>query len=134
MASGTEERLLISVSSAAERLGLARSYVYSALVMTGRLRSLKIGKRRLIPVEELRRWLEQELRETSTDSGRVQLRGEARGDLPIRPTQRTTQYVPLEAVRPAGALLARHAQGHRLSAVAMPRRGPDLPIRTCRST
>ena len=46
-------KLLLDVTEAARRLGLGRSHVYG-YVLRGELRSLKLGRRRKIPVEALR--------------------------------------------------------------------------------
>jgi excisionase family DNA binding protein len=50
------EPLAVSPAEAARRAGLGRTSIYSALG-SGALKSLKIGKRRLIAVEALRDWL-----------------------------------------------------------------------------
>jgi excisionase family DNA binding protein len=47
------EPMLISVESAAERLSVSRSTMWS-LVSAGSVPSIKVGRRRLIPVGELR--------------------------------------------------------------------------------
>lgn len=47
-ASGKPDRLLLSIVEACEVLGLSRTQVYS-LVSAGRLRTLKVGRRRLVP-------------------------------------------------------------------------------------
>jgi excisionase family DNA binding protein len=44
--------LLLSVRDAARHLGIGRDSAYE-LVRTGRLRSVEIGRRRLVPVAEL---------------------------------------------------------------------------------
>jgi excisionase family DNA binding protein len=48
-----EERLTLSVSEAAARLGISRSSAYEA-VRVGTIPSLKIGRRLLVPVHALR--------------------------------------------------------------------------------
>jgi excisionase family DNA binding protein len=53
------EPLLVSVKDAARRLGLGRDSCY-ALVREGRLRSLFVGRRILIPVRELEAFVERE--------------------------------------------------------------------------
>jgi excisionase family DNA binding protein len=52
--------LTMDVASAARALGLGRNLMYE-LVLSGRVRSLKIGRRRLIPVSALEEFLESEL-------------------------------------------------------------------------
>lgn len=49
-------RLAVSVEEAADVSGLGRTSIYEAMG-SGALRSLKVGKRRLILVEDLRDWL-----------------------------------------------------------------------------
>jgi excisionase family DNA binding protein len=46
------EPLLISVREAAQRLGLGRDRTYQ-LIREGRLRSVALGRKRLVPVVEL---------------------------------------------------------------------------------
>jgi excisionase family DNA binding protein len=53
------EPLLISVREAATRLGIGRDTAY-ALVAEGRLRSLRLGRRVLIPVVELSAFVHRE--------------------------------------------------------------------------
>ncbi len=50
------ERLAVSVEDAAAMAGVGRTTLYAALG-GGALRSLKIGKRRLIRVDALRAWI-----------------------------------------------------------------------------
>ena len=52
----TTERLAVSVEDAAAMAGIGRTTLYAALG-DGSLRSLKIGKRRLIMVEALKVWI-----------------------------------------------------------------------------
>lgn len=61
------EKLLLTISEASERLNLNRSYVYDRLIARGELRSVKIGRRRLIPVRDLEAYVEG-LRETGGDA------------------------------------------------------------------
>jgi excisionase family DNA binding protein len=56
------ERLAVTVPQAAEMLGLGRSTTWQ-LVRRGRLRSLRVGKRVLIPVRELERFLTEAMAE-----------------------------------------------------------------------
>lgn len=46
------DKILLTVPEAAERLGLGRTFVYE-LVMHGKLESLKLGKARRIPTVAL---------------------------------------------------------------------------------
>ena len=48
--------LAVSVEDAAQRAGLGRTEIYRA-IKSGNLKSLKIGKRRLVRVDALREWL-----------------------------------------------------------------------------
>ena len=50
------ERLAVSVADAAAMAGVGRTTLYAALG-DGSLRSLKIGRRRLILVEALKTWI-----------------------------------------------------------------------------
>ena len=52
----TNERLAVSVADAAAMAGVGRTTLYAALG-DGSLRSLKIGRRRLILVEALKMWI-----------------------------------------------------------------------------
>jgi excisionase family DNA binding protein len=58
---GTSEKLLLTVTEASMRLGLARSYMYGKLVLPGRIRSIKLGRARRIPLSELERFINEEL-------------------------------------------------------------------------
>ena len=51
-----EGKLLLSVDQAAKRLGIGRSLCYE-LVMRGEIASLKLGRRRLVPVASLVRFI-----------------------------------------------------------------------------
>jgi excisionase family DNA binding protein len=53
---GRPEPLAVSPAEAARLAGIGRTSIYAALG-SGALRSLKVGKRRLIEVEALRTWL-----------------------------------------------------------------------------
>jgi excisionase family DNA binding protein len=59
-AEGTQ-RLSVSVEEAAELLSIGRSSVF-ALVKEGLLHSVKVGKRRLITLDELRSFLDRQTR------------------------------------------------------------------------
>lgn len=50
------ERLAFGVTEAAQVAGIGRSTLYAAMA-DGQLRAVKLGKRTLIPAEELRRFL-----------------------------------------------------------------------------
>ena len=50
------ERLCYRVDEAAEALQLSRSLIYE-LIRSGRLRSVKAGRRRLVPVEALKEYV-----------------------------------------------------------------------------
>ena len=52
-----DDRLLVTVEAAAQRLGLSRGTVYP-LVLSGDIPSIKIGRARRIPVDELEAWIE----------------------------------------------------------------------------
>ena len=51
------DRLAVSPAEAARLVGIGRTTIYQA-IGSGALRSLKIGKRRLIMIASLRAWLE----------------------------------------------------------------------------
>jgi excisionase family DNA binding protein len=53
------EPLLVSVREAAKQLGIGRDSTY-ALIHEGRLRSLAVGRRILVPVRELTAFVERE--------------------------------------------------------------------------
>ena len=55
-----DDRLLVTVEAAAQRLGLSRGTVYP-LVLSGDIPSIKIGRARRIPVDELEAWIERKL-------------------------------------------------------------------------
>jgi len=50
------ERLTLSVTEAAEILGVSRSFMYQ-LVKENKIPSLKLGNRRLIPKGNLEEWI-----------------------------------------------------------------------------
>lgn len=56
------ERLAVGVEEAADMLGIGRSSVF-ALMNAGALKSLKVGKRRLIAVAELRAFLDRQTKQ-----------------------------------------------------------------------
>lgn len=52
--------LAVSPRGAAKQLGVGHDAVYT-LIYQGRIRSIKLGRRRLIPISELQRFLTDEL-------------------------------------------------------------------------
>jgi len=54
------DEMLISPERAAHILGLGRTFVYTELLAKGRLESLKVGRRRLIPRDALDKFVAQE--------------------------------------------------------------------------
>lgn len=67
MATAIADKLLLTINEASERLNLNRSYVYARLVTSGELRSVKVGRRRLIPMRDLEAYVER-LRESGGDA------------------------------------------------------------------
>lgn len=61
------EKLLLTVNEASERLNLNRSFVYARLVTPGVLRSVRLGRRRLIAARDLEAYVEM-LRESGGDA------------------------------------------------------------------
>lgn len=61
-------RLAVNPVEAAERAGITRTAVFE-LIRTGRLASLKIGRRRLILVAELERFLTDEQNRQAAGAG-----------------------------------------------------------------
>jgi excisionase family DNA binding protein len=59
--------LALSVEEAAEALGLGRTKVFE-LVSGGQLRSIKVGRRRLVPVSALEQFITQRLIEEEVSS------------------------------------------------------------------
>ena len=51
-----DERLAYGIAEAARAVGVSRAHLYE-LIARGEVRSVKLGERRLIPTEELRRVL-----------------------------------------------------------------------------
>jgi excisionase family DNA binding protein len=58
MATAVDGKLLLTIQEAAERLNLHRSYVYAALVTPGILRSVRVGRRRLVARRDLEEYVE----------------------------------------------------------------------------
>jgi len=56
------ERLAVSVTEAAALLGVSRPTIYALLERDGGLPSLRVGRRRLIPMAALERWIDGEAR------------------------------------------------------------------------
>lgn len=54
------EPILLGIREAGRELGIGRNTVYE-LVNTGRIRSVVVGNRRLVPRSELEAWIEREL-------------------------------------------------------------------------
>lgn len=52
----TEPRYALSIEEACKSTGVGRTLIYSE-IKAGRLATLKIGRRRLVPVAALRAWL-----------------------------------------------------------------------------
>lgn len=53
----TDDRLLVSVKEAARLLSLGETATW-ALLMSNEIPSVKVGRRRLVPVERLRQWVD----------------------------------------------------------------------------
>lgn len=51
------DELLVCVEEAARRLGVGRSAMYE-LLASGQIARVKIGRRTLVPVQELRAWVD----------------------------------------------------------------------------
>lgn len=58
------ERLAVSVPEAAQMLGLSRSSAYEA-ARTGRLPTVRVGHRVLVPMTALRDWLDTEVQRSA---------------------------------------------------------------------
>jgi excisionase family DNA binding protein len=54
------ERLVVTVSEAASMLGISRAKIYP-MILSGEIRSLKIGRSRRIPAREIESFIEQQL-------------------------------------------------------------------------
>ena len=70
------ERLAVSVEDAATQLGIGRSTMFE-LIRNGRLSSIKVGKRRLIPTSELRAFLDRATAERPWTEASGQLASQA---------------------------------------------------------
>lgn len=53
------ERVALSVEEAAEAAGLGRTLMFQ-LIGRGEIRSFKCGRRRLVPVDALREWVQRQ--------------------------------------------------------------------------
>ena len=62
------ERLLLRPAEVAELLGVSRSRVYE-LIASRALPSVRVGLTRRVPVEALRRWIEQQIQEQAPPAG-----------------------------------------------------------------
>jgi excisionase family DNA binding protein len=51
------ERVVLTVAEVMDTTGLSRQFIYNE-VRSGRLRSLKVGRRRLVRVPDLEAWLD----------------------------------------------------------------------------
>lgn len=60
--------LVVGIEQAMAALGVGKSFIYAEL-RAGRLRSIKAGRRTLIPVESLREWLQAREAEASSRNG-----------------------------------------------------------------
>ena len=67
MDSGTRQRL-IPLGAAADMLGVGRSLAYS-LVASGELRTIKIGRRRLVPVAAIDEFVARRMAESADQRG-----------------------------------------------------------------
>jgi excisionase family DNA binding protein len=54
----TPGRLALSPEEAAAAIGVSRSFFFEHVI--GELRVVRVGRRRLVPVAEIERWLERE--------------------------------------------------------------------------
>lgn len=62
------DELLITPKRAGQLLGVGRTFVYTELLAKGRLESLKLGRRRLIPRDALDKFLAQERQRQAADN------------------------------------------------------------------
>ena len=63
----TDDKLLLRIEEAANRLGIGRSLMYR-LVLSGQVQSVPLGRRRRIPAEALREYVERLRMEASGKS------------------------------------------------------------------
>lgn len=62
-----QERLTLTVPEVAARLGIGRNQAYE-LARAGRIPVIRLGKRMLVPVAALERWLEEQVQRGSGDA------------------------------------------------------------------
>jgi excisionase family DNA binding protein len=68
MAVGTADQALLTIEQASQRLGMARSYVYSKFIQTGKIRTIRLGARaRRVPATEIERFVREALAEQYGD-------------------------------------------------------------------
>jgi excisionase family DNA binding protein len=60
--------LLLSPEQCADSLGVGRTFVYT-LLASGQIESLKLGRRRLVPEEALKRFIESERERQLAETG-----------------------------------------------------------------
>jgi excisionase family DNA binding protein len=60
---GSADKVLLTTDEAAERLGVGRSTLYT-LIRSGTLRTVKIGRRRLVPITAIPELIQSLLEET----------------------------------------------------------------------
>ena len=72
------EKLLLEPEEAFEMLGVRRSKGYKML-LNGELPSIKIGRLRRVPLEELRKWIRARVHETAAQDARAPNGSEASG-------------------------------------------------------
>lgn len=53
---GPRRKLLLSIKEAAERLNVGRDFLYEE-ARSGRIRTIQVGRKRLVPEEELTAWI-----------------------------------------------------------------------------
>ena len=62
------DRTCLTPEEAAQALGIGRTFMYS-LLASGRIESIKLGRRRLIPTEALERLVAEERERQATENG-----------------------------------------------------------------
>lgn len=63
------DKFLLSVPEAQQVLGLGRNTVLG-LLYSGQIASIKVGKRRLVPREAIKQWIERQISEQATEVAR----------------------------------------------------------------
>ena len=66
LAGRSDDKLLISVEEAAQRLDIGRTLFFE-LIRSGRIRTIRVGRVRKVPVESLRDVVEQQSGSEATD-------------------------------------------------------------------